>query len=121
MSIRLLIDKPTIGLRHLCENCQKSHRMAGPGYERYRCDVLGPITQMVTECDMHRAPEYSDQALYGQWKQQAFHVQRVNGETEILSPEEMAAWDYWTDHNTEPFDLKAFREKEKQRGKAAAI
>lgn len=120
MSIRLLIDKPTVGLRHLCENCTHGKRLAGPGYEQYQCSVMmRPITRMVTECDMFRAPDIDHGELVGQLREQAFHVARVDGELEVLSPEEMHAWDHWTDHNTTPFNLKRYRERQRAQEKKA--
>lgn len=117
MSIHILMDKPSVGLRHLCENCKKAMHIAGPGYERYRCAEIGrPITQMVTECNEHSAKDPAqNQVLIGQWKQQAFSIQRVNGVLEVLSPEEFSAWDHWTDNNTEPFDLEGHRQRGKER------
>lgn len=106
MSIRLLVDKPTTSLTHLCENCRYARRMAGPGTEHYFCRALGcELKHMVTECSAYEAKSQNHESmLVGKLKQEAYSLIRMEGELYFLSPEEWQRWDYANDNNL-PFTL----------------
>lgn len=96
--LRLLIDKPTVSVIHVCDTCVHKCQVTGPGYERYFCQDginnsgMVEIKEMVNSCTAYYPKRQGERQLTGQMKVQAWSIIQIAGRLEILNPEEAAAW-----------------------------